>query len=226
MKGDRRGTNTNPVVPRLGWNVFPRRMPLAVMKDNVRTVMVAVFPSGPNQLFPAPSAPAGQRMSDTVVKPASFEDGADMAEALIGMGTREEEKGVAPAENGTLGLFVPLRAVEPFPTNEVMKEPAKNRLLSEELDVMESTRPSAPTRPLKGGGDQEAALGSQTATEVPGEVKLPPTQSLVFLVSQYTASMTPFGPPEPSAANAPEEGVYDAMFVAGVPAIEEKEPAK
>jgi hypothetical protein len=107
-----------------------------------------------------------------------------MAEAGMATGTREEVKGVAPADGGTLGLFVPFRSVEPFPANEVMKEPAKNRLLSEELEVMDRTLPFAPSRPLNGGADQDAALGSQRATDVPGDVKLPPTQSLLFFGSQ------------------------------------------
>jgi hypothetical protein len=132
-----------------------------------------------------------------------------MDEGETKIGTRDWVKGVPPAEPGTLGLFVPFRTVVPFPlpTNEVRKEPAKNRLLSDELDVMDRTRPSAPSRPLKGGADQEAALGSQTATDVPGEVKPPPTHSLLFFVSQYTVSISPFGPFEPRAAKAADEGV-------------------
>lgn len=196
------------------------------MKVCVFIEITAVDPAGPNQLFAAPSGPVGQRMLDMLPNGSDVADGCCMAEAGMGMGTREEENGVAPAEAGTLGLLELLNTAEPLPTNEVTNEPAKNRLLSDELVVMDRTRPSPPARPLNGGADQEDALGSHTATAVPGVVKLPPTQSLLFLVSQNTESITPFGPFDPSAANAPEDGVYDAMLVAGVPAMEEKEPAK
>jgi hypothetical protein len=43
-----------------------------------------------------------------------------------GIGTREEEKGVAPAEKGTLGLLFSVRLAEPA-EKEVWKEPANKR---------------------------------------------------------------------------------------------------
>lgn len=73
-----------------------------------------------------------------LVKPESSVDGEPWTSALCnGMGTREEENGVAPAEKGTLGLVVALR--EPVP-KAVTKEPAKKMLLLEELVVIELTR--------------------------------------------------------------------------------------
>lgn len=79
---------------------------------------------------------------------------------------------------------------------------------------------------MKGGLDQDRAFVSQTATEEPGDVKLPPTQTLLSFSSQNTAATSPLGPPDPSAANSPEEGVYDATLFAEVLPIDEKDPAK
>lgn len=108
----------------------------------------------------------------------------------------------------------------------MINEPAKKRLDSEELVVMDSTRPSAPVKPLNGGLDQEFADVSHTATDAPGEVNEPPTQTLLSLVSQNTASISPLGPFEPRAANLPEDGVYEAILEAEVEPIDENEPAK
>ena len=52
-----------------------------------------------------------------------------------GIGTKEEENGVAPEEKGTFGLFVLLTTVVLSP-NEVINEPAKNKLSAEELVVV------------------------------------------------------------------------------------------
>ena len=62
-----------------------------------------------------------------------------------GMGTSEDEKGVAPAENGTLGLlFVLLRTIVVFELdapNDVINEPEKKRLASDALVVIDVTGP-------------------------------------------------------------------------------------
>jgi hypothetical protein len=141
------------------------------------------------------------------------------------MGTSDEENGVAPLENGTLGLLVVFNAV-PLPWNDVMNEPAKNMLEAEEFEVMDSTSAAAPERPPKGAFDQESALVFHKATDEPGEVNLPPTQTLLSPASQYTALISPFGPLDPSAAKVPRDCAYDAMLVADVPFIDENEPAK
>lgn len=207
--------------------MFPNRSPLAVMDVKVRTVTTAVFPSAANQELPGPSAPAGHKMLEMLLNCESVDEGEPKTCAFWrGRGTREEVNGVAPGEKGTLGLFVPLTMAVPFPWNDVMNEPAKKRLDSEELVVMERTRASAPVKPSNGGFDHDAAFTSHTATADPGDVKLPPTQTLLSFVSQNMASTSPFGPPVPRAANAPDEGVYDATLLAEVLSIEEKAPAK
>jgi hypothetical protein len=58
---------------------------------------------------------------------------------VSGIGTNDGENGVDPAEKGTFGLWLLFNAAEPLPWNEVMKEPAKNMLCSEEFEVMELT---------------------------------------------------------------------------------------
>lgn len=132
------GTHLKLVVPWLAWNVFPNRTPLTDMKAKVLIVMRASEPSAANQELPGPSAPAGQRMLAMSLKPDVDDDGAPWTwEPVRGMGTREEEKGVAPAEKGTLGLLVPLR-IRLLP-KDVTKEPAKNRLSSASLVEMETT---------------------------------------------------------------------------------------
>ena len=131
-----------------------------------------------------------------------------------GIGTRDEENGEAPEENGTLGLFVPLI---PPPWKLVTKDPANNRLDSDEFEDIESTRPLLfADSPPNGGADQEEEEGSQTATNDDGDENSPPTQTRLLLVSQYTERIAPLGPPEPRADTLPEEGEYDAMFWAGV----------
>ncbi len=95
------------------------------------------------------------------------------------MGTREEVKGVAPEENGTFGLLVELTTVVELLPNDVVNEPAKKRLDVDEFVVMDSTSEAAPDKPLNGGADHEPALVSQTATALPGVVKLPPTHTLL-----------------------------------------------
>jgi hypothetical protein len=118
---------------------------------------------------------------------------------------REEENGVAPRENGTFGLLVPFRTTEPLSWKEVMKEPAKKRLASDEFVVMERTSDRAPVTPTKGGFDHKPDLISQRATDDPGDVKLPPAQIFPSFTSQNTVFTWPLGPPEPKAANAPDE---------------------
>lgn len=121
-----------------------------------------------------------------------------------GTGTRDEENGEAPGENGTLGLFVLL--ISP-PWKFVTKEPVNNRLDSEEFEDIESTRPLLfAGSPPNGGADQEEDEGSQTATSDDGDENSPPTQTRLFLASQYTERMMPLGPLEPRADIWPDEG--------------------
>ena len=136
-----------------------------------------------------------------------------------GTGTREEENGEAPGENGTLGLLVPL--IEPS-WKLVTKDPAKNKLDWEEFEDIEDTCPLLVVgNPPNGGADQEEDEGFHTATNEEGEENRPPTQTRLLATSQYTERMTPLGPPDPKADIFPEEGVYDAMFCAGVPPKDE-----
>ncbi len=141
-----------------------------------------------------------------------------------GIGTRDEEKGVAPVEKGTLGLFVSLSGCELLPNN-VTKDPEKKRDDCEELVVMDDTSADAPESPPNGGADQDEEPVSQTATAGEGEVNCPPTQTFFCESSQKIACSSPLGPPEPSAANDPDEESYDATLFAEVPPIEEKLPA-
>lgn len=143
-----------------------------------------------------------------------------------GSGTREEENGVAPAEKGILGLLVSFKTRELLPWKVVMKEPARNILVPDELVVIEETLDCAPETPTKGGWDQEPDFGFQMATEDPGDVNLPPTQTLLSSSSQKMVFISPFGPLEPTAANAPDEGVYDATLFAGKLPIDENSPTK
>lgn len=58
-----------------------------------------------NHEFPGPSGPAGQRTLWMLLNPGSEVEGEPSTSALCnGTETSEEENGVAPAENGTLGL--------------------------------------------------------------------------------------------------------------------------
>jgi hypothetical protein len=139
-----------------------------------------------------------------------------------GMGTKEEENGVAPAENGTLGLFVVLM-VELSP-KLVMNDPAKNRLFSDEFVVMENTSDAAPDSPPKGGADHEFEFVSQTATACPGDEKLPPTQIFLLDSSQKIALTSPDGPPLPRALNF--DDANEAILLADVPLMDENNPAK
>lgn len=188
--------------------------------------MTAVFPSAANQVFPGPSGPDGHNAFCILVNPASVLDGDASTCALdSGTGTSEDENGVAPLEKGTLGLLV-LFSGDPVPWNDVIKEPAKNSVDWEELEVMERTSAAAPERPPNGGLDHEFEFRSHTATDEPGDVNLPPTHTLLFLSSQYTALISPLGPLEPRAAKAPDDCVYDAILVAEVPLNDENDPAK
>ena len=141
-----------------------------------------------------------------------------------GIGTKEEENGVAPEEKGTFGLFVLLTTVVLSP-NEVINEPAKNKLSAEELVVMERTSDDAPDSPPNGGADHKFALVSQTATACPGDVNDPPTQTLLWESSQKIALTSPLGPPLPTALNDPSDGENDATLLAEVPFIDENVPA-
>jgi len=107
------------------------------------------------------------------------------------MGTSELENGVAPGEYGTFGLFWPSESGEPW--KDVMKEPAKNRLVPDAFIVIELTRSWAPVKPVNGGDDQEPDLILKTATAWAGDVKLPPNQSLPSFASQKITSMGPLG---------------------------------
>lgn len=196
------------------------------MKEKARTLITGDELSAPNQVFPLPSDPDGHRIFSTFVKPASVEEGdASMSASCSGTGTREDEKGVAPAEKGTLGLLVPFKTAFPLP-NDVRNEPEKNKLASEEFVVMEVTSAWAPETPPNGALDQVPALGSKMAMACPGDEKLPPAHSVFPLVSQKRALTWPLGPPDPRAAKAPDEGVYEAMLAAGTLLTEEKLPAR
>lgn len=140
--------------------MFPRRMPLAEMKEKLRTVINGDESSAANQLFPLPSGPDGHRMFWMSLKPVSVDEGEPMTWAFCnGMGTRDEEKGEAPAEKGTFGLLVLFKTALASP-KDVINEPAKNKLASEALVVMEVTSAWAPEIPVKGALDQEPALVS------------------------------------------------------------------
>ena len=191
----------------------------------MRTVITGLLPSRANQVFPEPSSPAGQRMLEILSKPDWLVDGDPSICAFCnGTGTSDEEKGVAPLENGTLGLLLPT-ITEPLP-NEVTNEPAKNKLECDELAVIDETSASEPESPPNGGADQEEEATSQTATKGAGDLKLPPAHNFFALVSQNNALTSPFGPFEPKAATAPDDGLYEATLFTDVEPIEENEPAK
>lgn len=175
-------------------------------------------------MLPAPSGPDGQRMLCISLNPVASDDGDPSTSACCkGMGTREDENGVAPAENGTLGLLVPFKAEVP---KEVVKDPAKNKLVWEEFVEMELTLACAPVMPEKGGCTHMPVGTFQTATEEAGDVKFPPTHNLLFFASQNIAPTSPLGPLEPREAKEPEDGLYEATFDAGTPLIEVNEPEK
>lgn len=200
-------------------------MPFALSDANALMLITAVLPSWASQLFPGPSGPEGHSMFWILLKLGSDEDGdASICALERGTGTRDDEKGVAPVENGTLGLLV-LLSVVLLPWNDAINDPAKKMLEAEELDVMDNTSPAAPARPPKGALDQELALVSHTATDDPGDVNFPPTHTLLFFASQYTALTSPLGPLDPNAEKAPEDWAYDAMLLAEVLPIDEKDPA-
>lgn len=71
-----------------------------------------------------------------------------------------------------------------FAAKAVRNEPANKRLFSEVFEVMESTFPPSPMKPLNGGADQELDLVSHIATDEPGDVKWPPTHSWLVDTSQ------------------------------------------
>lgn len=92
-----------------------------------------------------------------------------------------------------------------FAEKAVRNEPAKSRFPFEASEAMERTSALAPSKPLKGGADQVFVFALQTATEEPGDEKLPPTQRFLALVSQCRAVIGPFGPLEPRAENPPND---------------------
>jgi len=79
------------------------------------------------------------------------------------MGTSELENGVAPGEYGTFGLFWPLESGEPW--KDVMKEPAKNRLVPDAFIAIELTWSWAPVRPVNGGDDDGMRRRREVATQ-------------------------------------------------------------
>lgn len=201
-------THLKPVVPWPLWKVFPSRTPIVSSDVKVKMSMTAELSSLAYQELPAPSAPEGQSVLAMSVNPESVVDGLAMTlEEFRGTGTNDDENGVAPDENGTLGLLVSLTVVEVLPVKDVRKDPAKNIDAADELVVIELTLPCAPTRPLNGAADHDDAFVSHTATEEPGEENLPPNHTLDSFVSQNTACTAPFGPLDPSAAKAPDEGL-------------------
>lgn len=85
--------------------MLPRRIPLAEIEEKARTMIKGVPLSIANHELPGPSGPAGQRTFWMLLNPDSEVEGEPSTSALCsGTETREEVKGVAPAENGTLGL--------------------------------------------------------------------------------------------------------------------------
>lgn len=177
MQCQNRETHLNAVVPRPSRNVLPMRIPLALREANARIVITAWLPSAANQVSPGPSLPAGHNTLVILLNCESVLEGDATIWALCkGMGTSEDENGVAPAENGTFGLLVLFNVPVVFP-NAVMNEPAKNKLAWEALVVIESTSDAAFARPPNGGALQADADGSQTATDDAGELKLPPNQT-------------------------------------------------
>jgi hypothetical protein len=210
----------NAVVPRPSRKVLPKRRPAALRELKVRTVITAVVPSVANHDCPGPSSPVGQRMLRISEKLGSDDKGAgSTSTSSRGTGTRDEEYGEAPGENGTLGLFVPL--TEP-PWKLVTKDPANNRLDWDELEDIERTWPLLVVdNPPNGGADQEDDEGFQTATSDDGDENCPPTQTRLLAASQYTVRTGPLGPSDPRADILPEEGVYDAMFWAVMPPKDE-----
>lgn len=223
LQGNKIKTHVNAVVPRPSRKVLPKRMPDALRELKVRTVITAVVPSRANHDCPEPSSPVGQRILRISWKLGSDEEGGGSTSTLSrGTGTSDEENGEAPEENGTLGLFVPLTP----PRKLVMKDPANNRLDSDEFEDIESTWPLLLVdSPTNGGADQEDDEGFQTATNDDGDENPPPTQTRLLLVSQYTERIAPLGPPEPRADILPEEGAYDTIFWAGVFPNDENWPA-
>jgi hypothetical protein len=166
-------------------------------------------------------------MLSMLEKFGSEEEGDASISALCnGIGTSDEENGVAPGENGTLGLLVPLIVI--LLPKFVMNEPAKKRLEAEELVVMDRTSPAAPPKPPNGGADHEFALVSHIATDDPGEEKRPPTHTLSFGASQKIELTSPFGPSlaSPNAVKVWLEDENDATLLDVVPFIDEKRPAK
>ena len=95
--------------------MFPRRTPLAEINVNVRTVIKGVESSAANHELPLPSAAAGHNTLSMFEKPVVVYEGDASIWALWrGTGTREDEKGDAPTEKGTLGLLVPFRMTFPL----------------------------------------------------------------------------------------------------------------
>ena|ERR1700731_2189801 len=163
-------------------------MPLALMNANVRAVMTAVVGAWANQEFPGPSGPEGHNVTKMLLNCGSRDEGDPETSAdCRGIGTSEDVKAVAPEEGGRLGLLELTMAGEPSPAKALTNEPAKKRLDPAGLVVMEFTWAEAPANPPKGGPDQEDAVTSQMATEVPGEVKWPPAHTLAAFMSQNTA---------------------------------------
>lgn len=172
--------------------------------------MTALFPSCASQVLSGPSGPAGQRIVWMLLYSGFVDEGAASISAFCrGIGTSDDENGDAPGEYGTLGLLVLLTDVV-FPAKDVTNEPAKNKLDEEIFWEIEKTWAFAPDSPLKGGADQVFDLVFQTATDEPGDEKLPPTQRLLLGTSQYTAVTGPLGPLEPTEEKVPGDGEYDA----------------
>jgi hypothetical protein len=132
----------------------------------------------------------------------SVDDGEPSTSAFMrGIGTRDDENGDAPGDGGTFGLLELFKFGPPGPWNEVVKDPVKNKLESDELPLMDRTLGFEPVSPPKGGFDHVDDPISQKATLDPGEVNWPPTQMRFSFISQYIALTAPFGPPDPKEVN-------------------------
>lgn len=163
-------------------------------------MITGLNPSLASHVCPGPSSPVGHKIVLISLKFGSSDEGAaSICAPCKGIGTREEENGVAPGENVTFGLLVPLTVM--LLPNAVMNDPEKKRLDADEFVVMERTSLEPPPNPPKGGADHEFESVLHIATDDAGDEKRPPTHTRLFGSSQKMALTSPFGAsPEPPRA--------------------------